>query len=258
MLIIKDHFNELKYRIFYCLLSILFNFCVCLCNSSKLTFIVAKPYILLIKSQEFDFIFMNIIEILEISLIISIYFCLFTNSPICFYYIYNFLKPGLYNFEKIFLFYFLILFVANIYFSFICFYFFIFPLSLMFFFSLNLIQNSDFLLVKLTLRLTEYVYVFIRFICFFSLFVFQIPLLFYLLNSYFNVRCYFLFKKRKIFIVFYICICFLFSPPDLISFLFFVLILILLTEFSLFFFIIKECYFLNSIESCLNGKRLVC
>ena len=245
MSILANHIIELRYRLFYSFLSIFFSLCVCFFKSSILIFFLAKPFIFCMKNDDFDFIFTNIIDIFEICIIVCFYFCIFANAPILLLYFYYFLRPGLYKYEKLFLKNCLILLIINSYASFICIYFIVFPISLIFILNINVIQDVNFLLIKLTPKLTDYIHIFIKFSFFYSLFLFQIPVLFYIFGLYFDISCYFFFKKRKIMMIFNFFVCFIFAPSDFTGWFFFSIPTVLLIELGIFFFVLKESYLLE-------------
>lgn len=242
MTLLLNHFYELKLRFFYFFLSIFLTFSISLSKASILLFFLAKPFIIFTKEKSFDFIFTNIMEVLEIYLTISFCFCIFINGPTFLFSLYNFLKPGLYFYEKIFLRNCLSILIINFYISFLCTYFLIFPFSLTFILNFDILKNIDFLLIKLTPRITDYIYIFIKFLFFYSLLLFQIPIIFYIIGFRFNVKCHFFFKKRKVLILLNLLIFFIFIPTDLISWLFFILPIILFLELGIFLFTLKDCY----------------
>jgi sec-independent protein translocase protein TatC len=242
LFVLNNHFVELRHKILYSLLSVLLSFFSSYINVVYILCFISKPFLVFFKNDNFDFVFTNFIDVLEVCVFVVLYFCLFFNGPICFYFFYSFVRSGLYCFEKQLFSKCFLFFIFNFYFSCFCIYFFVFPFSLSFIFNLKLLQNDDFLVLKLIPRITDYVYSFVKLLFLYGFFIFQIPTVFFIINSFLKTKSFFFYQRRKIVILLNIFICLIFSPPDLISCFFLILPLFFITEFTFFFFTLKELY----------------
>merc|ERR1711871_1092755 len=85
-MLVSFFFNELKYRIFYCLLFFLCNFLILLLFSKEVLFLLVKPLLLINGNDNFTyFIFTNMTDIFFLYIQISFVISLFLSIPFNFY-----------------------------------------------------------------------------------------------------------------------------------------------------------------------------
>jgi len=232
-----QHFNELKIKIIYILLSFLITFFTCYVHVLYLINILSKPLICKIKS---DFIFTTIFEVFNTYLTLSFYLSFFLSIPVTMYFLYIFLKSGLFEFEKKIFLRFIFIFNTNLFLSIFLSYFIFFPLILYFLLNFDIVVNIQFVILKMEPKLFDYIYSVCNFFILYGFFLFQIPTIFFLFISFFGFKGDVFYKKRRLLIIFLLLIGCIFSSPDLLSLFLITLPLFIFFEFLIFLFILKN------------------
>jgi Sec-independent protein secretion pathway component TatC len=116
------------------------------------------------------------------------------------------------------------------------------PPVLSFLLNLDIITNDKFFILKMDVKLYDYLILISNFYIFYSFIIFQIPLLFYIYIYTNKFRINFIYIKRKFLIFFCLIIGTLFSSPDFISLCLIFIPLLLSFEFIIFIFILKNFY----------------
>lgn len=231
MFMIFFYFAEIRYRFFYSICSFFFSFFVCYSCSLELLYLFARPFLHSFHHQLFfdkGFIFTNLTEAFQTTLKVCFVWSLLFLLPLIFYQSWCFFAPSWYLFERKRA-------KKGLLFGALCGF-----LGGFTFYSLVLPQILDFLLgfkvvsplftIQLQARIDSYVTLSSTVFLIVEG-VFQAPLSIYFLYLYRCVDSAFFSLNRKIFVLFFLFLSALLSPPDL------------LTELALFFFFwfVFEC-----------------
>lgn len=245
MLNFKSHFNELKYRIFYIGLSFMLTFTCSYFYIGHIIYILSLPFLNIRKINVFlnqsDFIFTTIFEAFSSYLFISGVIACYFIIPNLLYGLFSFLKSGLTLSEKKYLKFIIKLFLIFFFFSMNFAYWVCLPFILKFFIGFEEIIKANLFTLKLEPKILDYLNMTIISILWFNI-IFQMPfiLLFCLYQDFFDIK--FLKKNRKIFLMNFIIISALITPPDVITQLIIALPLTLFFELILFFSYLKQTY----------------
>ena len=204
------HMLELRYRVFYLLLSLVFTFLCATSYSTSLTHLICTPFS---PGMEFNskFIFTHVTEglyaTLQVSFMCTLLFCV----PLCIYHAYSFFVPSCYQGERA---------IVNL-----------IVLSIVFLFFLTLLVAFLFLLPKICAFLQQFQYQgkcfeiklearigpAVHWSCtaFFLLaFLFQTPVFFFLFLRLGVIQHSFLRERRKYALFSFLLIAAFLSPPD--------------------------------------------
>lgn len=240
---LNKHLVEIKFRIFYLILSALCTFFLCYNYQIEIIYIVGKPFMELQQT----FVFLELTEAFYTLLRISLLITLFLLIPFLFYHLWCFLIPSYYKIERIkinFLFFcFLCLFLCEILFG----YFILLPKICHFLISFEVtseIKDSDFYFkplvsVEYTARIGSYVKLMIKFLVGIILLC-QIPLCFCFLYSKKILQVSSLYSNRKILIILSLVISSFLVPPDIITQLIVAVLFFLIFEFLIFVGLVFE------------------
>lgn len=255
-----SHLLELKLRIWYLFVGFIVTLITSYSYSSQLISLLSKPLLKFLINDSSDLIFVNIFEVLNTYINVSLYATFFSYMPVIMYMVFLFIKPGLYKYEKVFFLYLYKSFLQLLLFSFILSYYFIVPSILSFLLTLDIIVSPDFIILKMQTKLYDYVTFVCEFITlycvtFCEFFLIVIALIYLEL---FNSQT--LIQKRRFIIIICLIIGCIFSSPDLLSLFMGSVPLVVFFEIILFTLILKTKYKKRKFfkESCLNGKRQVC
>nr|YP_009577917.1 twin-arginine translocase subunit TatC [Guillardia theta]QBJ06292.1 twin-arginine translocase subunit TatC [Guillardia theta] len=255
-----SHLLELKLRIWYLFFGFCVTFIVSYSYASQLISLLSKPLLKFLMNDSSDLIFVNVFEVLNTYINVSLYTTFFLYMPIFIYIVFLFLKPGLFKSEKTFLLYLYKFFLQLLLISFVLSYYVIIPSILSFLLTLDIIVNPDFLILKMQTKLYDYITFICEFITLYCItfcefFLFMISLIYL---EFFNSKA--LVQKRRFIIIICLLIGCVFSSPDLLSLFMSSVPLVVFFEITLFMFILKNKYKKEGffMESCLNGKRQVC
>lgn len=249
MLIILNHWYEVKIRLLYTIFSFTLTFIISYFYSEELMYFFVSPFVN--RCNEKKIIFTNLSEAFSSCLLISLNFSFLSTLFVLIWMSICFFKSGLHKKEFKLLKLSFKLFVLN---TFLCLsfvYFMILPNVINFFMQFEYSK-----LFELTLEAKIFDYLNLVLNCFFWVsFVLQLPIILFLL-VYFNIiKLNSFVNKRKEFIVSCFILGALFSPPDIVTQLFIALPLLILSEIAILFFIVIDEYTLIYLESCSNGKR---
>ncbi len=230
--------NELKFRIFYYIITLVFTFLIFFNYKVELFFLISSIFL----NYKCGFIYTGLMEPFIIYLKISILFSIIFTLPIYFYNFGFFFFKSLYRYTtRYFILYIFFFYIVSI----ICYilsFIFIFPIFLEFLFTFQRLNSIDILNLVLQATMSQYYYFFINYIIYLFLII-LIPNI-YLIIIFFNLinkEYFYNYRFRK-----YIYICsllnfFLIAPPDvLLQLVFFPFVIILFELFIYFvsFFII--------------------
>jgi sec-independent protein translocase protein TatC len=228
-------FIEIKFRLFYILLSFLLCFLICFYFKEELIYILTNYILYFMSSQRF--IFSKLTQILYIYLKFALTLSLFLNLPFFFFHIIYFFFSGLYFHEKKKIIYIFFLFNLNYILSIFLTYFYIFPFWLNIF--LNFEKNNQIFPLHFEANLNDFF--FFMFNLFFNvIFCFQIPLIIYLLIYLKIIDILFIIKNRKIFYLFCIILSACFAPPDIFNQCLIYFLFIIIYELFILLFLLKN------------------
>ena len=211
------YFAEIRYRFFYCVIGFLISFLSSYFYSLELLYLFARPFLHSNHHQVFfekGFIFTNLTEAFHTTLKICFIWSLVFLLPVFFYQFWCFFAPSWYFFERI---QYRIILLSAILLALLggfTFYFLVLPELLDF--LLNFKVNSPLFTIQLEARIDSYVRISSGVFLIVES-VFQTPLFFCFLYVYGYVNSAFLSSNRKIFVLFFIFLSALFSPPDPIT-----------------------------------------
>jgi sec-independent protein translocase protein TatC len=223
------YLNELKFRIFYSFLTILISFICCYIYSDQIIYLFTNY--LLVNMNSHRFIFTNLTNILITYIKFSLVVSIAISIPIILLHFWLFIVPGLYKHEKQIIDIYLIL-------NFICFYIgyslaFHFLLPKIWTFFLSFENNNTFFPLHFEAKLEDYLFSALFFILN-ILITFQLPAILFVL-IYLNIISFkFIIGKRKIYYLVFLLLSGLLCPPEIYSQFFFVILLVILYELTLF------------------------
>ncbi len=235
----KYHFNELRYRLFFSFIALLFITCLIYIYSNYLLEFIISPLQNSANNSHtgYELIYTDLVEPFVVYIKLSLYFGFYLSLPFIAFQIYQFLAPGLSRREKkllkIFfilghlLFYLAIIFVYNI----------VLPRSIGFF--LNISSEDKF---NLYARMSEYIDLSMLLINCFAV-TFQLPIIMTICVLLSLIELKSLKNGRRIAVVVIFTLAAVITPPDIFSQIILALPLILLYEISIF-----SCQFLHKKE----------
>ena len=208
------YFAEIRYRFLYTICSFLFTFFACYFYSLELFYLFSRPFLHSFHHQVFfdkGFIFTNLAEAFYTTLKICFVWTGFLLLPVISYQLWCFFTPSWYCFERaqarVYVFSAILLLLGGG----VTFYFLVLPELLDF--LLNFKVNTPLFTIQLEARIDSYVRTSVGVFLIVES-VFQTPLLFWFLYLYGYVNSVFLSLNRKIFVLFFLFLSALFSPPD--------------------------------------------
>lgn len=219
-----------------------------LCTYTHIKFIIylfTLPFLnkkkLNLALSQSDFIFTNISEAFFTFLSLSFMITLYLSLPIIIYVFFSFIKSGLTKNEKQYLSFVINLFLLFCLFSILFTFHVLLPLFLNFFISFEDLTNTYLFTLKLEPKILDYLYFTLSFLVW-STFIFQIPLFLILFLQQTFVNTSIFENTRRFFLLTFIIIGGLFSPPDILAQLVIALPLCLFFELCLFFSYLKKYY----------------
>jgi sec-independent protein translocase protein TatC len=235
---IKNHLIELKHRIIYIIISIVFNIVICYYYSKQIIYIISKP---IEKIYNNFFIYTSITEVFNTYLLISIYISLYISIITILYHLIMFLYSGLYKNElkKLFLYTIIIIllliisnYITNTY---------IIPITYKYFINFEILNEEKIFNIKLMARIYEYClnYLVISLVINILTLLPVILLLMIRLNIISNA---FLNNKRNYIYILLLLIASIITPPEIISLLITYLLLIIIYEISIYLLFIIDIY----------------
>lgn len=234
---IYKHYNELRYRITYLIISLSFALITSYNYRLELLYLLSRPFLQL----------NQILQSTDVSEALSsiIKLCILSSLIVCFFYFlyqyWSFLVPSQYKFERIKTSLILLTILILVSLESLLIYFIIFPLICEIFSSFQVyVDNFDekmnindtYKIIEMSPRIGSILSSTIRIYIILSL-LFQVPLVFVLLFSWNWINCFSICKNRKIVYFFLICFSSLISPPEFLSQIACLTLLSILFEFSL-------------------------
>jgi len=213
-LLIKNHLFEIKYRLYYLFISLIFTFIICLIYFKEIFYILTSIVIKLNEISAQHFIYTNINEMFFAYINNSIIIAIIVSIPILYIHIWFFFIPGLYKFERKLLNILIIFSIIMYLFSIIIVYNILIPMTWNFFLGLEF--NSPILMVKFEPKISEYLYM-MALTTFLFIISFQLPIIFFILILKKIISIKFLIIKRHYGVLYSLIIAALLSPPDVIS-----------------------------------------
>lgn len=219
-MILFYYFAEVRYRFSYLVGSFLITFFASYFHSLELIYLFARPFLhskhhLLIFDK--GFIFTNLTEAFHTTLKICLIWSFLLLIPVIFYQFWCFFTPSWYFFERRRV---RVCIFSTILLTFLggfCFYFLILPEVLDF--LLNFKINSPLFTIQLEARIDSYVRISSGVFLIVES-IFQTPLFFYFLYIYGYLDSLFLSRNRKLFLLFFVLLSALLTPPDPLTELF--------------------------------------
>lgn len=229
------HILEIRYRIFYLLLSFIITFLICYIYSFDLLFLTVQPFI----APKF-FIFTDLTEALSTTIQICLIISLHLITPLLLYHFWTFLIPGFFLYERIRISYFFFYFFSLLIFEIFLIFFLIIPEIMSFLFTFEI--KKEIMTIQLEARIYSYIH-FLFNIYWAVLCSFQIPFVFLFLckNRIINTKslCFY----RKYFYFLALLLAAFLSPPDMFYQLCLAFFFIIVYELSVWLsFIYKNLY----------------
>jgi sec-independent protein translocase protein TatC len=245
-----DHFDELKCRLSYILLSFLFTFLVCYIYSTELFYILTLP---LIKTQYMDnFIYTNLVEIIYLYIKLALCSSVYLTLPLILYHIWNFISFGLYPYEKYIWSRLLLIFLIMFFLTSFLYYSYFLPFIWNFFLTFQIIEND--VNIKLYAKITEYFSLFLT-LFFIAFLLIILPLV----NSIFiqkgNFKSDYFYKNRKYYYMFTIVLILIMSPPEIISQVLILIPTLIFYELLLFLIILQYTYYFHKFNFKGNNTK---
>jgi sec-independent protein translocase protein TatC len=97
-----QHLEELRRRIFHCIVAVIVAFCVCFWYAGRIFAVMQKPLDDALKANHLDakLVYLNPVEPFNLFIKIGFIAALFVASPYILYQVWMFISPGLYKHEK--------------------------------------------------------------------------------------------------------------------------------------------------------------
>ena len=236
MLVILNHWYELKLRLVYVMVTFLATFVTSYLYSDILMYVYVFPFV--VRFDEKKFIFTNLGEAFSSCLSISLHVSLAVTFFFFVYSVSSFFKPGLYKKELHLLRMCSKLLIVNIFFS-VCFVYFIVLPGVINFFSH--FESSHLFELTLEAKISDYLELVLQCLFWVSI-AFQTPIAIFLFIYLNIINASDLVRKRKEFII----VCFiagaLLSPPDIFTQLLIAVPLWVFLEITIFIFIVIDEY----------------
>lgn len=221
--------RELKYKIFYSILTIILTSLSCYIYINQLMYVLT--YYLLYNMNSQRFIFTKLTELFFTYIKFSLISGLFFSLPCILFSFWLFFIPGLYKYERQYLNWYTSIVIIIFILSCILNYYLILPNVLNFFLFFE--NNNNFFPVHFEARLKDYLFP-ILLLLFNITLCFQIPSIIILLLFFNFIDYNYLVKNRKYFYLTFIFISALIAPPDIYNQVVLTLLIIMLYELLLF------------------------
>lgn len=245
MLNFYTHLNEIRYRILYISFSGLITFLCVYTHIELILYLWSLPFLnnkkIVISLNQSDFIYTNIYEAFSSYLFLSLIITFYLTIPLVIKTWFSFVKPGLLKYEKQY-----VLFIINIFLLFgILSLFFSFnillPMFLKFFTSFENLAKTHLFTIKLEPKIFDYINNTVTLILWCT-FIFEIPiiLIVFIKQTVFNLTI--LQKSRRFFLIGFIILGALLSPPDILAQLVIAIPFCIFFEICVFFSYLKRLY----------------
>jgi sec-independent protein translocase protein TatC len=231
---LSHYIFEIRLRILYTLIASILSLFISYLYKYEIFYLFSKPF-LVFSSQ---FIFLDLTEGLYSMIRISSILSIMTTLPYIIYHIWSFFIPSYYSFERNQVNKFLIISGILFLLEFLFIYWIVFPKFCEFLVSFEMkslisSQKNFLMSIEFSPRIESYIKLTTQLFSFF-LFLFQIPLIFFIFFIKKLISSYVLCEQRKIYFFFSLLISAFFSPPDFISQLLLSSILYIFYEFIIF------------------------
>lgn len=239
----REHFQELKNRLFIVCGSFIILFFLCYLFSDEIYKIILSPLAAVTPDRQRKIIYTGMAEAFFSYIKLSAFAAFICIFPLCCYQIYAFIKPGLHNNERRLIS--KIMLLSPILFYCGCFFMFfaVMPKAWMFFASYE--NNQIGLPLILEARISEYLALVIQLSLAFGI-CFQLPVFILVLAIMGLINSDFLKSKRRIAIVLIFILAAIFTPPDVFSQFALAMPLFLLYEISILLCVSIEKRFLEN------------
>ena len=231
------YYLEIKFRVVLLFMVWLTTFLVSYFFKEALLYIITTTGSL----GSLSYIFTGITEVFSVYILLFFFIANQVSFLYFSYYVFLFILPSLTCFESTFLVFTVTVFYSLFFLSFLVFSTLLFPLSWDFFLSFQQFEVLNSFSLEFEAKLSEYSIFYTRFYiaCFFYFQVFLVPILFlkFMKNS---VQFYF--RYRKLFCYFGVLFSTLLTPPDVLSQVFFSLIIFICCEILVYCFVLKRCF----------------
>ena len=223
-------FSEIKYRIFYIIISLLITFIVSYLYKEQLIYLLT--HYLLYNMASHRFIFTKLTQILLTYIKFSIILSFFINVPFILLHALYFFITALYKHEFIvwlnLIFFSIFFYILSIFIT----YYYIYPNILNIF--LNFEKYNFFFPLHFEAKIEEFIFT-TCFLFFNLIFCFQIPIILSILLYYKYINLEKIVKNRKIIYFIFLILSAIITPPDFLSQFFIYLLIIILFELFILF-----------------------
>lgn len=234
---LNNHLLEIKFRVFYLILSALCTFFLCYNYQIEIVYIVGKPFMELQQT----FVFLELTEAFYTLLRISLIITLFLVLPFFFYHLWCFFIPSFYKIERSKINFFFLFFLCLLLCEILVAYFILLPKICNFLISFEItseMKDSEFsfkpmVSVEYTARLGSYVKLIIKFLLGILLLC-QIPLCVCFLYSKKILQVSSFYSNRKNLVLLSLVMSAFIVPPDIITQLIVAVVFFLVFEFLIF------------------------
>jgi len=234
-----NHFYELRYRIYYYIISNIITTLVAYEYSTELIYLFARP-LLINKTHEVNqLIYTNITEAFFTFLNISLFSSIFLTIPILLYQVFFYLLPGLYEYEKENLSYIIYFMLIMILINLAIIYFLVLPIIWSFFLEFDNTMSQEVFKIKFEGKINEYITLVENLIISFAI-CSQIPVILIVLINFNLLNFNVLVKARSFMVITCLILGAMLSPPDVFSQVILAIPLYFSYEFGIFFAIFKK------------------
>lgn len=235
---IIDHLYEIKIRIYYIFLSIIFTVIISYIYSEELIYIMSKSLNNIYSNK---FIYTSITEVFNIEILLSIYISSYLSIISIIYNIFMFLYPGLYEHERNYISFYSIFFIFLIFLSNYLAYKYIIPITYKYLITYEVINENKLFHLKLTAKINEFCINYIIILGIMTI-ISILPLIFLLLYQFKIIDKDFMNSNRDIIYILLLVITSIITPPDIINFIIISLIIIFIYEISIYLLFLFDIY----------------
>lgn len=227
---------------FYITFSLIVTYLCCYFFILHLIRIISIPYIFFTKNDFFNFIFVDIFEILNTYIVFCCYVTFFLGMPVICYFFFSFIKSGLFLYEKIYLSHLFKIVVKLLILSSLFCYFLLMPFILFYLCELSNISNVDFLLLEVNVKLYEFIIFTCKLFFVYCFIIFQLPTFMIMLFFFREPSKISFLRFRKFYLIISCILGCLLSASDFLSFFFTSILFFSFFEIFTFLSILKDRY----------------
>jgi sec-independent protein translocase protein TatC len=235
---IKDHINELKYRLLYVIITFIINFILCYYYSEELIYIISRPIDIIYNN---NFIYTTITEVFNTYIIIAINISIYITIISLIITIFLFLYSGLYAYEIKNIINYISLSIFLITFSNYIAYKYIIPLTYTYFINLEKTKQTMLYSVLLLAKINEYSVNYLLLLLLITL-CSLLPILLLILLKIKIININYLNNKRNYIYIYIILIISMITPPDILSISLLSITMVIIYELIIMIIYLKDIY----------------